>query len=246
MPLPLSQAPLCYLRFNGAATLSLRKCQAADMQGLQAILASMGPQLYRCGNKPLLMPHLYVLLRFNGAATLSLRKFAEYTVTLVSERRLQWGRNFIVAEMWQHWNSYTLRVIRASMGPQLYRCGNQGPNTSSCIQNYTLQWGRNFIVAEICRIGDTLHTFDRLQWGRNFIVAEMGLGRCLQVGMGHASMGPQLYRCGNFIASIRRPTSISLLQWGRNFIVAEIGRGRLRRARGRRRFNGAATLSLRK
>ena len=36
-----------------------------------------------------------------------------------------------------------------------------------------------------------------LQWGRNFIVAEMRLIACQRVDTGRASMGPQLYRCGN-------------------------------------------------
>ena len=36
-----------------------------------------------------------------------------------------------------------------------------------------------------------------LQWGRNFIVAEIKQSRKLSKGCKLASMGPQLYRCGN-------------------------------------------------
>ena len=34
------------------------------------------------------------------------------------------------------------------MGPQLYRCGNQGKDINILIESDMLQWGRNFIVAE--------------------------------------------------------------------------------------------------
>ena len=37
----------------------------------------------------------------------------------------------------------------------------------------------------------------RLQWGRNFIVAEIFKTSLVQYQQAHASMGPQLYRCGN-------------------------------------------------
>ena len=39
--------------------------------------------------------------------------------------------------------------MEASMGPQLYRCGNH-KHTDDCNGDQAgLQWGRNFIVAEI-------------------------------------------------------------------------------------------------
>ena len=62
--------------------------------------------------------------------------------------KLQWGRNFIVAEMLHPYPTYHT--------------------------NYTLQWGRNFIVAEMITnkpLGPQQPYL--LQWGRNFIVAEM-------------------------------------------------------------------------
>ena len=85
---------------------------------------------------------------------------------------LQWGRNFIVAEI--------------------------AANKHNAVRIYKLQWGRNFIVAEIDTRGGSARTptasfngaatlslrkstnpldeFENvsvLQWGRNFIVAEM-------------------------------------------------------------------------
>ena len=159
---------------------------------------------------------------FNGAATLSLRKLDQEPQAVRDLVALQWGRNFIVAEM-------------------SHRSANWPTGA-------TLQWGRNFIVAEM---SSDLHA-RKLQWGRNFVVAEekahrasMGpqLYRCGNVteraasmgpqlcrcGNGDpslsaccASMGPQLYRCGNLAVVSTVPTRHEPLQWGRNFIVAEI------------------------
>ena len=160
---------------------------------------------------------------FNGAATLSLRKCLPPIDVDRKAFRLQWGRNFIVAEIkfggFGNW-----LVFRASMGPQLYRCGNislgeirsknhhhasMGPQLYRCgngemglldgIAVLLLQWGRNFIVAET--YGNPIWfclACGQLQWGRNFIAAEIVLdGRHLM--------------------------PLAKLQWGRNFIVVEIG-----------------------
>ena len=83
----------------------------------------MGPQLYRCGNT---------------ASTIS---------DDILGYLLQWGRNFIVAEM----------------------VGADG----TAIDLTGLQWGRNFIVAEIGGAIDEPLQCSELQWGRNFIVAEI-------------------------------------------------------------------------
>ncbi len=110
------------------------------------------------------------------------------------------------------------------MGPQLYRCGNDanGMNLIWFGLN-VLQWGRNFIVAEISQEKNYQEAQTLLQWGRNFIVAEIHTAsyakiallnrfngaatlslRKYPVSLGpvratcRASMGPQLYRCGNY------------------------------------------------
>ena len=183
------------------------------------ITASMGPQLYRCGN-------------------------LSVAVWLAAGTALQWGRNFIVAETWK---APIIGVYGSLM----------------------LQWGRNFIVAETRQpwrlLGQTEGSFNgaatlslrkrqvrignynnyKLQWGRNFIVAETGDEEEEKPTHCIASMGPQLYRCGNCPKS--RWTSWT----SRGFNGAAtlslrkrtVRRGVHLEGRG---FNGAATLSLRK
>ena len=92
------------------------------------------------------------------------------------------------------------RHALASMGPQLYRCGNTAPPPSTPIGDALgLQWGRNFIVVEMLQMwGIANSTKDELQWGRNFIVAEMALKTRQKL-----------------LAKV-------VLQWGRNFIVAKM------------------------
>ena len=112
---------------------------------------------------------------------------------------------------------------------------------------HELQWGRNFIVAEIAipaRHGDGL------------VRASMGpqLYRCGNLEHRrrqhpepiNASMGPQLYRCGNLCTLNHVTNRHGLLQWGRNFIVAEMCFLFVSHVISIRCFNGAATLSLRK
>ena len=254
-------------------------------------LASMGPQLYRCGNLRTLFRISRKCMRFNGAATLSLRKsgpcshisrrFACFNgAATLSLRKcgnprhheyrwylLQWDRNFIVAEM-AVMARRIRRGIRASMGPQLYRCGNILHPLHYLRPLSMLQWGRNFIVAEILELGGDYLDVGKLQWGRNFIVAEMSMDTKSKMRLVHASMGPQLYRCGNpyKIPRTRCLTSASMgpqlyrcgnLVWGclcRSACVASMGPQLYRCGNfpplpiflSLRRFNGAATLSLRK
>ena len=191
--------PAIPVRFNGAATLSLRKlglprCAlrrkskllqwgrnfiVAEIRQSPPVVelffaASMGPQLYRCGN---------------ASTGTSSRSRPE-----------------------------------ASMGPQLYRCGNETVLSTTGLTDAELQWGRNFIVAEIngrsINCIASLSGFNGaatlslrksglrrcqrlampwLQWGRNFIVAEITERRARHDPPMQASMGPQLYRCGNFV-----------------------------------------------
>ena len=181
----------------------------------------MGPQLYRCGN---LNPRgiregVFCPLQWG-------RNFIVAEIRLLSPRIfstlwLQWGRNFIVAEM--------LPVLAtpgnglpASMGPQLYRCGNMTHDPDGTCRECGLQWGRNFIVAEISFFDAPLCQAPWLQWGRNFIVAEIMVVRGPKTTVLLASMGPQLYRCGNEPLRELWHHAPSPLQWGRNFIVAEM------------------------
>ena len=62
-------------------------------------LASMGPQLYRCGNNDITLKQDAIEDSFNGAATLLLRKSITNIALGGRILSLQWGRNFIVAEI---------------------------------------------------------------------------------------------------------------------------------------------------
>ena len=134
-------------------------------------IASMGPQLYRCGNRTCRCRVPLPARCFNGATTLSLRKLAVLVVKYRQYAKLQWGRNFIVAETTLPNPTRALNQ-RASMGPQLYRCGNQSRIRGVGPPDVKLQWGRNFIVAETCSEPSIVSMMHLLQWGRNFIVAE--------------------------------------------------------------------------
>ena len=84
-----------------------------------------------------------------------------------------------------------------------------------------LQWGRNFAVAETQNACGEYKMVVTLQWGRNFAVAET-------------------------MEAMKHAVEIVQLQWGRNFAVAET---RIMQNAPRHlvcRFNGAATLQLRK
>ena len=144
-----------------------REARVVDVFG-----ASMGPQLYRCGNVPVWVAENVALISFNGAATLSLRKCAGEDGGLPLSQMLQWGRNFIVAEIYfgiaricQQW--------RASMGPQLYRCGNL-----------------------LCVTG-TMSTMKRFNGAATLSLRKSVCGSRNVLNPCTASMGPQLYRCGN-------------------------------------------------
>ena len=208
------------------------------------VKASMGPQLYRCGNSSTTSRRTVQDTSFNGAATLSLRKPVPFCDPYCAEEYASMG-----PQLYRCGNLTARRSgdtgNGASMGPQLYRCGNQdsayipsdrpsmlqwGRNfivaeTSRCRAPvrcvFPLQWGRNFIVAETPSPGAAVRSSVVLQWGRNFIVAETHTIRLITLLPPIASMGPQLYRCGNpyHTPDYSAPTY---------------------------RFNGAATLSLRK
>ena len=184
-------------------------------------LASMGPQLYRCGNYRTALVHFHSGGRFNGAATLSLRKFAIPMKAAAATPTLQWGRNFIVAEILQRLKR-TLRHRLASMGPQLYRCGNYRTALVHFHSGGRFNGAATLSLRKFAIPMKAAAATPTLQWGRNFIVAEMPgeSSRCsteakcfngaatLSLRKSHyptprspeipcASMGPQLYRCGN-------------------------------------------------
>ena len=156
--------------------------------------ASMGPQLVRCGMPDLTEWPKESRSSFNGAATCSLRNVYRANFGTEPDAGLQWGRNLFVAEclgtrrglihtyslQWGrnlfvaecgHRAGRRSRVLPASMGPQLVRCGMSAMDSSLTVME-ALQWGRNLFVAECGKAGG---------------------GAVLHL---QASMGPQLVRCG--------------------------------------------------
>ena len=145
-------------RFNGAATLQLRKRAASRPAGILSQPASMGPQLCSCGNldyssyqtargimrlqwgrnfavaetRP--CPQCpETLTRFNGAATLQLRKRYHSIMYTAQDGWLQWGRNFAVAETQALVGTFRVESMPlASMGPQLCSCGNDLRRATWC------------------------------------------------------------------------------------------------------------------
>ena len=198
-----------------------RKLDFLCTQYQDTIWASMGPQLYRCGNLHWHSQPFPEYGCFNGAATLSLRKrtYCDKWAPLLEAS----FNGAATLSLRKPFSVSFIAVIRA--------CFNGAATLS--LRKHELGGRHGFPLPG-------------LQWGRNFIVAETALrGRRFRVGA-HASMGPQLYRCGNILPSCSTAWASIGLQWGRNFIVAETSTRALSSANPIPCFNGAATLSLRK
>ncbi len=157
--------------FNGAATLSLRRLRFGIFCWCIRFDTSMGPQLYRCGDMISTKGPRYFMSCFNGAATLSLRRRWSWTDS--APQRISFN------------GAATLSLRR-------HGCSCEG-----CSASRALQWGRNFIVAETAPYTTRFLLRFLLQWGRNFIVAETLICWNRRSRRGQASMGPQLYRCGD-------------------------------------------------
>ena len=139
-------------------------------QQIKAAMASMEPQLYRCGNVAGSGSAVLSTSSFNGAATLSLRKF---TARALSCTGIICFNGAATLSLRKYVGVFGKECgSAASMEPQLYRCGNPVPQCMQARLPDMLQWGRNFIVAET-RNGSNYGCKEGvLQWGRNFIVAE--------------------------------------------------------------------------
>ena len=137
-----------------------------------------------------------------------------------TNHRLQWGRNFIVAEMLT-WQNRSAPVDTASMGPQLYRCGNV-----SVVFDVPLHKSAS-MGPQLYRCGNLTPILLERRWRVRF--------------NGAATLSLRKSRRG--MMNLRLPAT---LQWGRNFIVAEMNHVDDKGTTNVRGFNGAATLSLRK
>ena len=84
--------------FNGAATCSLRNAVEVVPDAPPVLVASMGPQLVRCGMADAAEKSTMRCSGFNGAATCSLRNDTPTDKFAANVLKLQWGRNLFVAE----------------------------------------------------------------------------------------------------------------------------------------------------
>ena len=110
-----------------------------------------------------------------------------------------------------------------------------------------LQWGRNLFVAESClALSNQLARLECFNGAATCSLRKEWADRYESDRQSHASMGPQLVRCGKLRAWHLRRDTRATLQWGRNLFVAERSGLSCRRPCRAWRFNGAATCSLRK
>ena len=141
-----------FARLQWGRNFIVAEMRAGQCQRRCHQIASMRPQLYRCGNVVGLSNVCRGCPGFNEAAALSLRKSANPGMFWGIVLMLQWGRSFIVAEI----DADIIDLYAATM----------------------LQWDRNFIVAETSApMTNARAKLVSLQWGRNFIVAEIGGSR---------------------------------------------------------------------
>ena len=185
--------------------------------------ASMGPQLYRCGNREI----RYIVvccngICFNGAATLSLRKCPRREHNNPWNARLQWGRNFIVAEITVFLRTMTwMPCFNGAATLSLRKC--QPVACRTCLRT-------------LCFNGAATLSLQK------FHIEPFFLPHSCTCFNGAATLSLRKYDG----RQLPLQTKNRMLQWGRNFIVAEIQPQPRKTQYGFTSFNGAATLSLRK
>ena len=183
-------------RFNGAATLSLRKYRGTRGERGDLPQASMGPQLYRCGNQAphpqeearklaSMGPQLYRCgnqrHRFHRTGKVQGlqwgRNFIVAEISLFAQmtyatERLQWGRNFIVAEIWRAYSSG--KRSRSSFNGAATLSLRKYANTSVAVAaDPRFNGAATLSLRKSCSSGSRINEPIMLQWGRNFIVAEI-------------------------------------------------------------------------
>ena len=118
-------------------------------------------------------PHC--LQPFNGAATFSLRKAPMNLHTNSSQRHLQWGRNFFVAESSPSRHAYEGGIITFNGAATFSLRKGAGHRPSSpCIRPFN-----GAATFSLRKVGTGPHIAGDgvpLQWGRNFFVAERMTG----------------------------------------------------------------------
>ena len=120
--------------------------------------------------------------------------YSENAVVIL--KSLQWSRNFIVVEM-------TPGGTAASGCPPCFNgAATLSLRKSDMVQDIpitlpVLQWGRNFIVAEISAYWVSTEAASSFNGAATLSLRKSGCPDMVYPGLKVASMGPQLYRCGN-------------------------------------------------
>ena len=191
------------------------------------ILPSMEPQLFSCG---LLKIYLIVFLSLYPSMEpqlFSCGLWIPHRPKKADRGRLQWSRNFSVAD-WSCTKASCEKSVKPSMEPQLFSCGLGQAGTSTgdsgrpfngaaTFQLRIVLWPCFWILAcqspsmepQLFSCGLQMHyLFSRyrmsfLQWSRNFSVADCTYLTADETALFQPSMEPQLFSCGLlFVASL--------------------------------------------
>ena len=171
----ISFGSLTNVSFNGATTFQLWRLRSVQMAPMYISYASMGPQLFSCGDLRSIVTDCYRIVSFNGATTFQLwRSFNDSYIT-DTIKMLQWGHNFSVVEM-QHFLQLLHLLMRASMGPQLFSCGDASLFVLTAFAVVGFNGATTFQLWRSGRADERYHGRSSwLQWGHNFSVVEMAL-----------------------------------------------------------------------
>jgi len=107
--------------FNGAAVFRLRKAQPSLDSKEHVMVASMGPQSFDCGKKPLRGLRSLNEESFNGAAVFRLRKDVASEEEVGAKQASMGPQSFDCGKPLV--NGISSRADGASMGPQSFDCG---------------------------------------------------------------------------------------------------------------------------
>ena len=133
---------------------------------------------------------------FNGATTLQLWKLKFFGFFRVLSSWLQWGHNFTVVEI-SIKRGGSFRWTFASMGPQLYSCGNDTTEYDSNMSDLSFN-GATTLQLWKCGYGTYITTVSKSFNGATTLQLWKSHAVRKQVFIIlDASMGPQLYSCGN-------------------------------------------------
>ena len=185
--------------FNGAATLSLRKSFLDCPYTFFVSALQWGRNFIVAEIRSLIRAHHTTRLCFNGAATLSLRKSVRHgTASPCTVIRFNGAATLSLRKYTLTLSSIMHRSY-ASMGPQLYRCGNPQVPCPSQGQNRASMGPQLYRCGNDTVLGRTVAPLALLQWGRNFIVAEIWI----YVGINQRSV----------LAGFNGAATLSLRKW---------------------------------